>query len=250
MPDLMDGDREGNCRRIEYALQQANRSRADIALFQESSILGWENPDARQLAQPIPGSDSNRIAELAQKHKIMIAIGIDEKVGGRLYDTAILVDKQGLLLWKYRKINVLPGLMRPPYEPGRPEGIGVATTEFGRIALLICADTFTGAHIDRLAALQPDLLLVPYGWAAPRGEWPAHSKQLEDLVKGRAAELGVPVAGADLVGVITHEPWRGWIYGGSSFVSDGTGNIVLSLRDRDVDLQLIELAVGEHSTPR
>ncbi len=241
---VIDGDREGNFRRIEYALEGAQAQRADIALFPESSILGWENPDAHRLAAPIVGADSDRIAALARKYGIMIAIGLDEKDGERLYDSAILVDKTGKLLWKHRKINVLPELMTPPYSQGRPEDIGVVDTEFGRLAVLICADTFTDAYVERLKALKPDLMLVPYGWAAPNDQWPQHSKLLEDLVKKRAAELKCPMAGVDLVGEMTHGPWAGQTYGGSSFVADANGKILLTARDRDTDLRAIDLAIG------
>jgi len=245
---VIDSDREGNFRRIEYALEQAEAEHAQVAVFPESSILGWENPEAHRLATPIPGADSARIGQLAIKHKLMIAIGLDEKDGDRLYDSAILVDNSGRLLWKHRKINVLPELMTPPYSQGRPEDIGVVQTEFGRIALLICADTFVDAHFERVKRLQPDLLLVPYGWAAPNADWPAHSKDLERLVRRRAAELGCPTVGVDLVGAMSHGPWTGRTYGGSSFVADGRGQILLTLRDRDTDVRVIELALG--STPQ
>lgn len=241
---VIDSDRDGNFRRIEYALDQAEAQHADIAIFPESSILGWENPDAHRMAAPIPGADSDRIAALAQKHHIMIAIGLDEKDGDKLYDSAILVDKSGKLLWKHRKINVLPELMTPPYSQGKPDDIGVVDTEFGRIAVLICADTFIDPLVSRLKQLKPDLMLVPYGWAAPDNQWPQHSKQLEALVKGRAAQVRCPMAGVDLVGEMTHGPWAGQTYGGSSFVADGTGKILLTLKDRDTDLRVIEVQAG------
>ena len=72
---VIDSDREGNFRRIEYALAQAAAEHAQIAVFPESSILGWENPEAHRLAEPIPGKDSNRIGALAHKYGLMIAIG-------------------------------------------------------------------------------------------------------------------------------------------------------------------------------
>ena len=241
---VIDSDREGNFRRIEYALDQAEAQHADIAIFPESSILGWENPEAHKLAEPIPGKDSDRIGALSQKHHLMIAIGLDEKDGEHLYDSAILVDKTGKLLWKHRKINVLPELMTPPYSQGRPEDIGVVETEFGRIAVLICADTFTDAYLERLKALKPDLMLVPYGWAAPNDQWPEHSRVLEELVKRRAALVRCPMAGVDLVGEMTHGPWAGQTYGGSSFVADGTGKILLTLKDRDTDMQVIDVPAG------
>jgi len=90
------------------------------------------------------------------------------------HDSANLIDKSGKLLWKHRKINVLPFLMTPPYSQGGPEDIGVVETEFGRIAVLICADTFTDAFVERLRVFKPDLMLAPYGWAATNDKWPEH----------------------------------------------------------------------------
>src|ERR1035441_1149975 len=141
----IDGDREGNFRRVEYALEEARAAHADIAAFPESVILGWENPGAHRMATPIPGADSDRIAALARKYGLMISIGLDEKDGERLYDSAILVDRTGRILWKHRKLNVLPELMNPPYSTGSPEAIGVVETPYGRIGIVICADTFGDA---------------------------------------------------------------------------------------------------------
>jgi predicted amidohydrolase len=241
---VIDGDREGNFRRMEYALTDAEAKGAEIAIFPESSILGWENPDAHRMANPIPGADSDRVAALARKHRLMIAIGLDEKAGDKLYDSAILVDKSGALLWKHRKINVLPQLMSPPYSQGKQDDIGVVNTEFGRIAVLICADTFSSEYVERLQALKPDLMLVPYGWAATDDKWPEHSKDLEALVKRVAAQVKCPMAGVDLVGEMTHGPWAGQTYGGSSFVSDEKGSILLTLRDRDTDMQVIDVKIA------
>jgi predicted amidohydrolase len=241
---VVDSDREGNFRRIEYALEQAAAQHAQVAVFPESSILGWENPDAHKMATPIPGADSDRIASLARKYNLMIAIGMDEKDGEHLYDSAILVDKSGKLLWKHRKINVLPELMTPPYSQGRPEDIGIVETEYGRIAVLICADTFSDSFVEEMKTLKPDLMLVPYGWAAMNDKWPGHSKELETLVSRRASQVRCPMAGVDLVGEMTHGPWTGWTYGGSSFVADGTGRILLTARDRDTDLRVIDLHIG------
>jgi len=240
----IDGDREGNFRRIEYALEQARAERADIAAFPESVILGWQNPDSHRLATPIPGADSDRIAALARQYGLMIALGLDEKDGEQLYDSAILVDKTGKLLWKHRKLNVLANLMDPPYAVGAPEGIGAVDTEYGRIGILICADTFVDAYAERINQLKPDLVLVPYGWAAELDKWPQHEKDLEQLVARRAEAWRCPVVGTDLVGVIMHGPWKGQTYGGASVVADGSGQVLGILRDRDVEVRVAELPIA------
>src|SRR5215471_14861442 len=212
---VIDSDREGNFRRIEYALADAKVQGAQIAAFPESAILGWENPEAHRLAGPIPGADSDRIQDLAKRYGLMIAIGLDEKDGSRLYDSAILVDRTGKLLWKHRKINVLPELMTPPYSQGDPGEINVVETEFGRIAFLICADTFTDRFFQRIRDRKPDFMIVPYGWAAKPAEWPEHAKELEKIVGQRARDLGCDVVGTDLVGIMSAGPWRGYTYGGA-----------------------------------
>jgi N-carbamoylputrescine amidase len=237
----IDGDREGNFRRIEYALETAKAAGANIATFPESVILGWENPDAHKIATPIPGADSDRIGALAKKYGVMIAIGLDEKDGDRLYDSAILVDKNGRLLWKHRKLTVLPELMDPPYAQGTLDGIGGTDTEWGRIGMLICADTFGDRHVERIRAFHPDLVLIPYGWAAEIEKWPGHSKTLEDLVVRRAKQWGVPVVATNLVGMMTHGPWKGQTFGGMSLAVGGSGDILLRLRDRDVDVRVIDI---------
>ena len=239
----IDGDREGNFRRIEYALETAHAAGANIATFPESVILGWENPDAHRLATSIPGADSDRIAALAKKYGVMIVIGLDEKDGDRLYDSAILVDKNGRLLWKHRKLTVLPELMDPPYAEGTIDAIGGAATEWGRVGMLICADTFGDRYVERIRAFDPDLVLIPYGWAAEIEKWPGHSKTLEDLVVRRAKQWGVPVVATNLVGMMTHGPWKGQTFGGMSLAVDGTGDILRRLRDRDVDVRVTDIPV-------
>lgn len=238
---VIDGDREGNFRRIEYALETAHAQHAQIATFPESSILGWENPDAHSMATPIPGADSDRLAALARKYSLMIAIGLDETDGGRLYDSAILMDKTGKLLWKHRKLNVLPELMEPPYSTGTRDDIGVVETEFGRLGVIICADTFVDEYAQKVASLKPDLMLVPYGWAAKFEEWPAHEKDLERLVSSRAKLWQCPTIGTDLVGQMTRGPWKGRTYGGASVVADASGKVLEVLRDRDTEVRVVEL---------
>jgi predicted amidohydrolase len=246
---VIDSDREGNFRRIEYALERARAERADIATFPESAILGWENPDAHRMATPIPGADSERIAALARQYGLMISIGIDEKDGDRLYDSTILVDKTGRVLWKHRKLNVLANLMDPPYSVGTPEGIGSMDTEFGCIGVLICADTFIDAYAERIGQLKPDLVLVPYGFAAEVDKWAENEKELEQLVARRAREWKCPVVGTNSVGLMTHGPWKGQTFHGASVVADGSGQVLAILRDRDVDVRVVELTIDRHIRP-
>jgi predicted amidohydrolase len=243
----IDSDREGNLRRIEYAVEEAARQRAQLACFPETAVLGWVNPEAHRLAEPIPGAISRRISELARKHKLMICIGLSEKDGDQLYDSAILVGSDGRILDKHRKINTLVKLLDPPYTRGTIDEIHAIETPIGRVGMLICADTFKEELVERAGEQKPNLLLVPYGWAADTDEWPQHGKSLAACVTAAAKRAGCPVVGTDLVGVISAGPWKGKTYGGQSVVADAAGNVLGTLRDRDAEVRVFDLPIGPES---
>jgi predicted amidohydrolase len=238
----LDGDRAGNFVRVENAVREAKDAGAAIACFPEVVILGWVNPDAHKRAFPIPGADSDRLCRLASDYDIHLCVGLEEKEGRKLYDSALLIDNAGRILLKHRKINLLAELMRPPYTPG--ESVGAVETAFGRIGLLICADTHESRILNRMAALKPDLLLVPYGYAAEEHEWPGHARQLEKVVRNTARKTGAFVVGTNLVGEITKGPWRGRLYGGGSVAVDRTGRTISIAKDRDRDINIVAMNIS------
>ena len=237
--NCIDGDLSGNLVRISNAIEEATKKLADIILFPESALLGWINPEAFRRASPIPGKESEIICQLARKYKIHICIGLDEKDGDRLYDSAILVDDNGNIILKHRKINVLPELMAPPYSVG--EGVQAVQTRFGTIGVMICADSFRDNLLESMQKKKPDLLLIPYGWAAPENAWPAHGQELIKVVKKAAIKINCPVIGTNLIGQVSHGPWTGQIYGGQSVAFDPATNLLLIGKDRDKDLIIISL---------
>lgn len=243
----VDGDREGNFERIEQALAEAKKRRAQIACFPETSILGWVNPEAHQLAHPIPGKDTRRLARLARQYDVMLCVGIAEKDGDRLYDSVVLIDRRGRLLLKHRKKNILTHLMTPPYTPG--DTIEAVETEFGRIGMLICADTFTTSNLEAMRDRKPRLVLIPYGWAAEPKEWPQHGESLRRVVSKAARTIGAPVIATDLVGEITHGPWKGRTYGGQSIAAHPDGNILARGKDRAPEILLVDVALSRKASP-
>lgn len=239
---ILDGDRDGNLIRIENAVAEAKDKHADIACFPEMCIYGWVNPEAHHLASTIPGKNSDRLCAIAEQFQMHISIGLAEKDGDDLYDSAILIDNQGKIVLKHRKINLLSELMNPPYTPGKT--VQVIVTQFGRIGILICADTFEEHLLLEIKDQCPDLLLVPYGWAEEANKFPEHGQKLADVVSHAAAVIGAPVIGTDSVGMILHGPWKGRVYGGQSVAADAMGNILIRLKDRDKDLQIIKFQIN------
>jgi predicted amidohydrolase len=237
----LDGDRSGNLLRIENAVIEAKNQNAEMVVFPESAIFGWVNPEAHARATPIPGGDADLLCQIAKKYNVFMCIGLDEKAETQLFDSAILIDNQGFIRLKHRKINVLANLMTPQYSVGK--GVKTVQTPFGKIGVMICADSFQEDVLADMKAQKPDLLLIPYGWAAPENKWPEHGKELQKVVQKAAKTVGCPVIGTDLIGQIAHGPWAGQIYGGQSVAADSTGKIIALGKDRERDIIVFNVSL-------
>lgn len=239
----LSGDKPGNLVRIENAMKAAKAAEVDIICFPEMALMGWVNPNAHQQAHPIPGPDSEALGALARQYGMYMVLGLAEKEAEALYDSAILLNPNGEILLRHRKVNILTELMDPPYQQG--EDVQVVDTELGRLGLMICADSFLDELREEMKVLAPDLLLIPYGWAKEVEDWPAHGLELEKTVTSTAKAIDCPVVGTDLVGEISHGPWKGRVFGGQSLVVDANGTVLKKGRDRDSDLLIVDLPLAK-----
>ena len=237
----VDGDVEGNIQRVTKAVEEAAAKGAEIAAFPEAVFIGWVNTAAHKLAEPIPGKFSETVCHVARKHGVVISIGLTERVEGGIYDSMILVDRKGTILLKHRKINTLKELLTPPYLQGKKEELSAVDTPLGRIGIMICADSFVDEHHEIMVSRKPQLLLIPYGWAADKNEWPGHGKNLERTVSRVAKNVGAATVGANLLGEITTGPWKGKTYEGHSVVADSSGAILAVGKDNEQEVLTVRV---------
>ncbi|HLV00633.1 MAG TPA: nitrilase-related carbon-nitrogen hydrolase, partial [Acidobacteriota bacterium] len=134
-------------------------------------------------------------------------------------------------------------LMQPPYQPGIVQEIGVVDTEFGRVGILICADTFRDEIRSRMAELKPDWLYIPFGWAAPKEQWPAHGFHLIQTIQRTAYETGAAALGPNLVGQIEHGPWKGQTFEGLSVATDQRGHLLAQAAWNREELTVVTLSL-------
>jgi predicted amidohydrolase len=194
-------------RMIEVAAGQGCR----IVVLPECLDTGWAHPEARRLAEPIPGRHSDLLVTAARQAGIYVAAGLTERDGERIYNSAVLISPEGELLTKHRKINELD-IASDLYSTG--DRLSVAETELGRIGLTICADNFSnslalGHSLGRMGAR---LLVSPSAWAVeadhdnrkdPYGEtWTVPYTTLARL-------YDMTVVGVSNVGWINGGVWRG-----------------------------------------
>jgi predicted amidohydrolase len=132
--------------------------------------------------------------------------------------------------------------MTPPYSIG--DSVNTVNTKIGIIGLMICADSFRETLLMSMKAKKPDLVLIPYGWAAPENEWPGHGKELLKVVINAAKKVNCPVIGTNLIGQVSHGPWTGQVYGGQSVAYDNRNNMLKIGKDRERDIVLINIRIN------
>jgi len=192
---------------------------ADLVLLPELWRVGYSDFGAYVTkAETIDGETVSLVREKARDLKAFVLGGtIVEEEDGKLYNTAILVDRRGELLTAYRKIHLLDYRSRERTLLCPGDAVKVVPTEFGVLGLAICYDLRFPELFRTLAERGAQIVLVPSAWPARRLEaWDALSRAR--AVENQGYLLACDGAGNGLLG--------------RSRVVDPWGVIVASLGER------------------
>ncbi|HWF13357.1 MAG TPA: nitrilase-related carbon-nitrogen hydrolase, partial [Candidatus Acidoferrales bacterium] len=100
-----------NLAKVEARVREAAERGAQIVctqeLFRSQYFCREENAELFDLAEPIPGPSSEALAKLARDLKIVIVGSLFERRAAGIYhNTAVILDADGSLLGKYRKMHI------------------------------------------------------------------------------------------------------------------------------------------------
>src|SRR5579859_2785476 len=222
-------------------------------LFQTQYFCQRQDHALFDLAEPIPGPTSQKLAAAARSNGVVLIASLFEKrAPGVYHNTAAIFDSDGTLRGLYRKMHIPddPLYYEKFYFTPGDLGFRATDTSAGRIGTLVCWDQWypEGA---RLTALQgAEVLFYPtaIGWHPSEKEefGAAQYDAWQTIQRAHAIANGVYVAGVNRVG---HEngdvrgnraEGRGLEFWGGSFLADPFGRIVAKAsHDKE------ELIVGE-----
>jgi predicted amidohydrolase len=110
-------------------------------------------------AVTVPGPATRPFEGLAREHQVYIVLGLRERAGEAVYNSAALVGPSGKVVGVYRKVHLATGEGFSGTSPGN--SFPVFDTRIGRIGCLICMDT-TVCESARMLALQgADFICFP-----------------------------------------------------------------------------------------
>ncbi len=222
-------------------------------LFRTQYFCQREDPALFDLAEPVPGPTTERLATVAKELGVVIVASLFERRAPGIYhNTATVTDADGRLIGVYRKMHIPddPLYYEKFYFTPGDLGFRAFPTRFGRVGTLVCWDQWypEGA---RLTALQgAHILFYPtaIGWhPAEKAEFGAAQHDAwRTIQRSHAIANGVYVAAVNRVGHETGNvngnaaPGAGLEFWGGSFLCDPFGTV---LAEASADHE--EILVGE-----
>jgi len=100
---------EANRRRLIAALEATpDAERIDLVVLPELIVTGYrfrDRAELERLAEPIPGPTTEAFGALARRLDLHLVIGLAERAGERVYNSAALVGPTGVV-GRYRKVHL------------------------------------------------------------------------------------------------------------------------------------------------
>jgi len=226
-------------------LRAAGDAGVDLAALPEVWPCQGSAPQVRAAAEPVLGPRVERLAELARRHRMWVHGGsVLELDGERVFNTSVLLDRDGELVATYRKIHLFDA-DPPGGQPSREsflysagDHVVVAETEFGRAGLSICYDLRFPELYRQLAVQGATIAFVPSAFRFETGvdHW-------DVLIRARAIEEQCFVVAAAQWGT-WGPPDRERRNYGNSLVVDPWGRVVARATD-GVGITVADLDLGE-----
>lgn len=214
--DVMIGQVKHNEALVAHLVEQAAAQGAEVVVLPELWNMGYDLERLPSLAQTAQGSSVQLLQQLAKRLNLFIFGGtIGEKKGDKFYNTAIIVDQNGDVVHRYRKVHLFPVFLREQdyFEAG--EEWGIVDTPWGTVGVITCYDL-------RFPALAHNLVLRGAKAIFISAQWP--SRRIDHwqlLAQARAIENQVYVFACNRTGKDSSGR-----YPGCSMVIDPLGNIL------------------------
>jgi N-carbamoylputrescine amidase len=253
-------DPEANLEKTLTAAEAAASQGAQIIctqeLFRSQYFCQTEDHSFFQLAEPIPGPTTQAFQKFAKEKQVVVIASLFEKrAAGVYHNTAIIIDADGTLLGRYRKMHIPddPLYYEKFYFTPGDLGFRAWQTRYAKIGVLICWDQWY-PEAARLTAMQgAEIIFYPtaIGWhpseKAENGE--LQHAAWETIQRSHAIANGCYVAVPNRVG---HEQFAGdgiefW---GQSFVAGTSGEILAKASSQKEEVLIVPIDPGKVDSTR
>jgi N-carbamoylputrescine amidase len=220
---------ETTLQRIHAAADQGAQIVCTQELFLTRYFCQTEDHAHFALAESIPGPTTDVLTQAARERRIVIVASLFERRAAGLYhNTAVVIDADGTLAGKYRKMHIPddPLFYEKFYFTPGDLGFRSFPTQYGRVGVLVCWDQWypEAARLTALTGAQILFYPTAIGWQPPEKEefGERQHSSWETIQRSHAIANGVFVASPNRVG-FEPGPTHGIEFWGQSFISDPSG---------------------------
>jgi nitrilase len=236
-------DREATIEKVAALTKEAVTHGAALVAFSEGFVptypdwlwrtVPWGERDRQWYARwfdqtvDVPGPACDALGAIAREHSCYLAIPVNERDGGTVYNTLLYFAPDGALLAKHRKL-VGTGAERLAWGSGDGSTLAVIDTPFGRVGGLICWENYMPLARAAMYEQGIDVLLAPT-WDNS-AVWPLSMQHIAK--EGRCYVLGITSCQrgadvpADLPGRDDMYDDDGWLSRGNSIIVGPEGDVL------------------------
>ncbi len=223
---------EANFKKAVTRIGEAVKKGAQIVclqeLFRSQYFCQTEDIKLFQLAETIPGPSTEALSRVARDKKVVIVASLFEKrTAGIYHNTAVVIDADGKLAGKYRKMHIPDDPLYYEKFYFTPGDLGFQThnTKVGKVGALVCWDQWfpEAARLTALSGAQFLFYPTAIGWLPDEAQEmnQAQHSAWETIQRAHAIANGVYVVVVNRVG-----PEGKLTFWGGSFVADPFGRII------------------------
>lgn len=153
------GGAADNLKALSALVDRAAAGKPDVVLLPETITSLGNDLSARDAAEKLPGRVFGALAAKAKEHGFYIIYGTYEKAEDALYNSAVIIARDGTVAGTYRKVQVSPREVEAGVAAGR--FFKTFALDFGKVGVLISRDT-AFAESARVAMLDgAEIIFVP-----------------------------------------------------------------------------------------
>jgi N-carbamoylputrescine amidase len=190
-----------NLEKAQLLAEIAVEGGAKMICFQELFTTHWFPVDIRpehlQLAEEVPGPTTEAMQRIAQKAEVVMVLPLfEEDPRGLYFNTAVVIDADGKILGKYRKVHIpqIPLWEEKAYFHPGDLGFPVFATRYARVGVQICWDNFFPEGSRILALKGAQIIFSPTAAAL------ASQEKWEKVICASATTSGVYILRVNRVG--------------------------------------------------
>jgi nitrilase len=236
-------DRDATVQKVVRLTKEAAGLGARLIVFPETFVptypdwvwrtTPWDGPSealaARLLDQSVevPSIATDEMAKAARRAKAYLSVGVNERVGGSIYNAQLVFGPDGELVRKHRKL-MPTGPERLVWGMGDGSDLDPVETPFGRVGGLICWENLMPLARTAVYAKGVDI------WTAPTWDndenWVANLRHIAREGRVFVIGAGMVLRGSDIPDDVPgRDLWGGeddWANTGWSAIVDPDGQLL------------------------